>query len=424
MSAGAGSRPLPSRRRDGASTRDADLELAALMSRMATLASSEVHEIEDWLGAELWASTLIGTWHVRRLLEGDVEELFFPAFVHALERLGTQPALATLRAVSRVGRAGNARNARAAAGRLATRGLEEPAWGPEPAGARPVAAELMHDEHFDDGVSVLIEFDSPAPRHTLGIYIDHNMGGLVKDVFLAGPLSEVRELMKANAARSKDELGLRAIDLGEARARVSAALEQLDHTWEPSVSEDVRALRALIDTRMPRLPGGHVLEPDFDEISLEEREALLAEFLASPEGARWAGDEDAEFLLDLAINFGCDYNHGGPLRWSPVVVEIFMTSWLPHKVAREQEFFKGVPEVLRAWVRYAGRVRALPAAQRREAVAAVKRFRTEMLENAEDPASWGPAKTIATAARQAGVDLADPGALEGFVEQYNAQLDV
>jgi hypothetical protein len=110
------------------------------------------------------------------------------------------------------------------------------------------------------------------------------------------------------------------------------------------------------------------------------------------------------------------------LRWSPVVVEIFMTSWLARKITREPGFFERVPDVLRGWVRYAGRRRGVPAAPLREAVAAVKQCRDEMLDAVGDPGAWGPAKAFAVAALDAGVDLTDRDALDRFVRQYNDEL--
>src|SRR5439155_1225787 len=84
----------------------------------------------------------------------------------------------------------------AGADRLAATGLREPTWAADLAGAQPTAAALMHEAAFDDGVSVMVEFTAPnVETHTIGIYIDHNMGGLVKDVFLAGALSDVRSHM-------------------------------------------------------------------------------------------------------------------------------------------------------------------------------------------------------------------------------------
>jgi hypothetical protein len=208
----------------------------------------------------------------------------------------------------------------------------------------------------------------------------------------------------------------------EARARIEAALYMLDHTYDPPVDDDVGALRGLIDGRVRQLPDGFELPEAYEELSVEERERLLAEFLTSPEGRRWRGDEGAEDVVETAIWFGADYNHGGPLRWSVVVVEIFMTSWLPRKVTRESAFFERVTEVLPDWVRYAGRVRGVPAEPLSEAAEAVQLFRDEMLEALNEPDAWGPAKTFAVAAQAAGVDLTDPDALNAFVEKFNEGL--
>ncbi len=401
---------------------DADRALAELLAGMAEIAARGALEPSDALDAELWASCLIGTWHAQPMPGADVDELFIPGFVDALEQLGTAAALATLRAMSAVGAEIHRKRARAAADRLAARGLAEPSWSGGVGQARPTAAALMHDQDFDDGVSVLVEFDDPgAQPHTLGIYIDHNMGGLVKDVFLAGPLSEVRGQLDQREA--KEARGaIRELDLGEARTRVEAAVYTLDHTYDPPVNEDVGPLRALIEARMCLLPEGFELPDEFVEFTPEQRSELLSDFLGSPDGQRWRGDEDAEDVVGTAIGFGADYNHGGPLRWSPVVVEIYMTSWLARKVVREPEFFKRVPDVLRDWVAYAGRRRGVPSAPLREAVAAVKHYRKQMLEATSNPEAWGLAKTFAVTAQQAGVDLSDRDALDAFIEQYNAGL--
>ena len=240
-------------------------------------------------------------------------------------------------------------------------------------------------------------------------------------MFLAGPLAEVREELTRHAP---DQAGvaIRELDLGEARARVEAALYMLDHTFDPPVSEDVHELRALTDARMRLLPGGFELPDTYVEVTPAEREALLADFLASAEGRRWRGDEDAEDVARLAIDFGADYNHGGPLRWSPVVVEIFMMDWLARKVTGEPAFFERVPDVLPDWVRYTGRRRGVPPQSLREAVAAVEENRDELLDAVGDPEAWGPAKALAVAAVEAGVDLTDPVEVEHFIRRFNEGL--
>ena len=312
--------------------------------------------------------------------------------------------------------------AQAAADRLAASGVREPVWASGVGAGRPVAAVLQYEEAFDDGISVIVEFDGYGEKpHTLGIYIDHNMGGLVKDMFLAGPLSDVRAKLSVRAP-SGVQLAVRDLELPEARARIVAALDVLDHTYDPQVDEDVSRLRALIEARVDLLPAGFELGDEYEEIPQAERERMLEEFFASPHGERWAGDEDAEDVVATAIDFGADYNYGGPLRWSSVVVEIFMTGWIARKVIREPAFFERVPDVLPDWVAYAGSRRDAPPEALNEAIEAVTIYRDDMLDAVGDPYVWGPAKAFAVAAQSAGVDLSDPAALDEFVEQYNAQI--
>ena len=73
-------------------------------------------------------------------------------------------------------------------------------------------------------------------------------------------------------------------------------------------------------------------------------------------------------------------------------------------------------------LRYAGRVRGVPAVPLSEAVRAVGQLRDEVIEAVNDPEAWGPASTFAVAAQAAGVDLTDPDALNAFVEKYKESL--
>jgi hypothetical protein len=171
------------------------------------------------------------------------------------------------------------------------------------------------------------------------------------------------------------------------------------------------------------LPGEDHFEAE--EISEEERQAALDDFLSSPEAKPFHGSEDVADLAKLAVDYGADYvgGEGRPLRWSPTVVELFMCDYLPRKVLREGEFFeRAVAELLPAWVRYAGRRRNIPQAAIEEAVAAVAFFGEEMLELVGDDSAWGPSKMFLAAAGEAGVDLSDPAAIEAYIEEYNRDL--
>jgi hypothetical protein len=112
------------------------------------------------------------------------------------------------------------------------------------------------------------------------------------------------------------------------------------------------------------------------------------------------GNESAEVVEHLSMSvmtFSFDYVGGTPLRFSPVMAEIFCLDWAPRKIAVDGEAFTILPDVLAAWIRFAGRRRGIPEEAIRESVEAAYDYAPEMIDVASDPASWGPAKTIALA---------------------------
>ncbi len=128
--------------------------------------------------------------------------------------------------------------------------------------------------------------------------------------------------------------------------------------------------------------------PDRPEVSIDEREALVQAFRASDDGAPFATDQGALDIVSFAIDFCADYVDGRPLRWSPVVVELFMADWLPRKVLAEREVFERVPEVLPAWIRHAGRLRDIPADAIEATVAAVDKWTETMLGALDEEESF------------------------------------
>jgi len=72
------------------------------MAELARLAARDVPALADALEAEEWASHLISTWHRAGYARDEVDALFLPDFVAALEALGTASSLAVLRALSAV----------------------------------------------------------------------------------------------------------------------------------------------------------------------------------------------------------------------------------------------------------------------------------------------------------------------------------
>ena len=194
-------------------------------------------------------------------------------------------------------------------------------------------------------------------------------------------------------------------------------------TLDPPVAEDYARLRALALIRADGAPNYVPVPEERNEMPHEERDRLRDEFLASLEGKEFAPDSNEAWAVSLAIDFCPDYVDGRPLRWSPVVVELFMANWIPGKVLADNGLFEPLPAALDAWVRFAGRKAGTPEWAVEITRKAIPRWRDEMVERGNDPAAGGPAKQFLTAAKAAGVDVEDGDALNTFIAGCNARSD-
>lgn len=236
------------------------------------------------------------------------------------------------------------------------------------------AVELSHPQ--GDGVSLLFDVDQPTEAHCIGIYVDHNLGGIAKDGLTGPPLGDL-----ADGRRVGDvpDLVLSDISFGEARARIEAALAATDHMLDPPIDVDLPTVRPLLDRRMAALPSGHLLPPR-RPLGDDEVEALVAAFTSSPEAATLtpAQAQEAPWLIELWVDHATNEAIGEPHRVSPVLVELFCADWYPRTVVGEPAATDAAPAVLAAWVRYASRVTGLRDRWRDEALDAVRRWAPEM----------------------------------------------
>ena len=183
------------------------------------------------------------------------------------------------------------------------------------------------------------------------VYIDHNMGTLVKDAFaVEEPLSVLEGQFRELTADEPDTT-FTELDLADARARISEAIELSSITYPPLESETWPACRPLVEWVLRHLPDGGTgyVRPDWPEV---EREKVVEQFLASPH-APDVPVEDARDLTHVMVWFACDYGPGDPLRWSTVSVEIFLTDFLARKALFGQKTLRRAPKVLEAFVRFA-----------------------------------------------------------------------
>ena len=376
------------------------------------------------MDAELWASHILGTmWEQRKGLPLDESDdyalVYGQPLVEAIARTGGAGARIALTALAAVDDGELSVLARGLVDGL-RRSESEPSWLPYVGETTPTSAAVLREDVFDDGFTVFLEArHATGDTHAVGVYIDNNLGVMAKDTLLADSIDRVAEIMR-HSASDGGELRLEPLRPADAAAEIRVAMELTDMTLDPPVSEDYAALRALAILRADEVPG-IAAHQEHEEITMAERDALREEFLSAPEGRGFAADSDEAYAASLAIDFCADYVDGRPLRWSPVVVELFMAHWVPGKVLADEKLFAVLPVALDAWVRFAGRKRSIPDWAIEATREAIPRYRSEMTGAGNDPTSGGPAQQFLMAAQQAGIDLSDQEALGTFIAGWNAR---
>jgi hypothetical protein len=203
---------------------------------------------------------------------------------------------------------------------------------------------------------------------TIVVYIDHNLGTLVKDGFV---LSEPMAGILAQYGQMADDPDVVWAELSpaDARAWIEPAIERAAITFPPLKSESWPACRPLVEWITRTLPAGGsgYARPQRDS---RQRDNLKERFFISRWGAP-LDDADHRDLLESLLWYGTDYGPGDPLRWSAVRVEILFLDWLPRKVLAPAEYLAKAPDLLRAFVRFAHAEAGLRASLTDDALAAI-----------------------------------------------------
>ncbi|MCV2488221.1 hypothetical protein OF117_02490 [Geodermatophilus sp. YIM 151500] len=275
---------------------------------------------------------------------------------------------------------------------VADRGDVLPRWLVQLATSRP--ARVLTVEHvLGDGDQFLLGVELPDGRPlTASVYVDHNLGTVVKDAFVlpAGPDAVVDVLRDEFDA----DTTVRELDPADARARLTEAIDHGAHVYPPLESDTWPSSRPLIEWMVGLLPEGGT-GYSRPESTPEQRQELAARFLASPFAADLTVDDDLRELLDDLLWFGTDYGPGDPLRWSPVNVEILLADWIPRKIIAEVSRLERAPELLRALIRYSHDERGIREELTTETLDAVDEWETEYQEAIRTPRLQGPEALLA-----------------------------
>lgn len=413
---------------------------------------------DDPLDAELWVSGLMGVWRGIELHDEDPDRFFGLGLVdHAGKRL-TPSALALLLGLSAVAPEEIATAARTAAERLTAKDVPAPRWQAS-IGSCAFTSAWSASNPYGDWELLVIGFAYPdRPAHSISVDVDHNAGGAITAAAV-GPAPEevLREWQEADGGENGDDQ-VEQLDAAEAARRLRAALAASergaaeegavdDIVGEMLAADDLeddalgiadgadgpdgadssagglQSAKALLHARLRTLPG----PADTGAAEPPDRQAVAEAFLAAPEASGLDRGDDREALESL-LDFHEELRTGQPLRWSPALVEEMLLTWAPGELlgepaAADDAVAARLPDVLTAFVRYAGRERGLAPRLIDETVAVVDELREDFHAAMGDPQGHMLSRAMTLAMQAAGVDVEDTDAREAWLEELGEQLN-
>jgi hypothetical protein len=197
-------------------------------------------------------------------------------------------------------------------------------------------------------------------------------------------------------------------------ADLAGALRTTDITWPRNDDDDFVDNRALAWSRCrDHLPDW----PREERLPDSERHRLIDEFTTTS----GRDDEVTRSLTGLFLDYGEGYIGSGPLCWSPGEVMLLLTDWLPRKAILDADQRQALPDILRQWLTFALTQRGIDPRWITPVLEAVDTHLPEFRDAFDDHAAWGPAKQIAAALTDRGVDLTDRQAVDDAVRALNAE---
>lgn len=229
-----------------------------------------------------------------------------------------------------------------------------------------------------DGDDYLLGVTLPS-GHPLSalVYVDHNLGTVVKDAFVVPePLEDLA--IKMGTLIEDPDQSLTRTDPATTRAMIEAAIASGVGLYPPLTSDSWPMCRPLVEWLVRMLPSGGVA-PELKEWSQEEIAKIASGFFASPFGVRF-DREDERGLLESVLWFGTGYATGDPFRWSPVTVEMLLADWFPRKIIAEPAYLAQLPDLLRAYIRHCHDRNGIRGDLTAETLAAVDEYEPDYLE--------------------------------------------
>lgn len=370
----------------------------------------DIIELDDVLTVEMWASSWLGqAWSSAALTDREPEHALC---LQVTGRACTTPSPHALGAVAALARVAPAADMSTLTQTVAVLAETQPvpAWHTG-ADWTPAAAWRAVDVYDSERV-LFIDYDGPHP-HTLLAQLCE-VGGLIIDKLAVlepgAPTAWDDELRETTEV----PMPMRQAPVADVLGDLAHALRVTDMTWPRNDDEDFLEARALAWSRCrDHLPDW----PDHSELPEPQRRQLIQDFATD------SGRDDAvsRSLAELLVDYGEGYIGAGPLCWSPGEVMVLLTDWLPRKAVLDVDQRAALPDVLRAWLRFALTRRDISPDWIGPVVDAVDTYLPVFEDAFDDETAWGPAKQVAAALTERGIDLTDRHAVDNAIHRLNAE---
>jgi hypothetical protein len=369
----------------------------------------DIIELDDVLAVETWASSWLGqAWSTAALTEREPEHQLC---MQVTGRACTTPSPHALGAVAALARVAPAADISMLTETVAILAETQPVPAWHTGAAWTPAAAWRAVDVYDSERVLFIDYDGPHP-HTLMAQLCQ-VGGLMIDTLA---------ILQPGAATAWDQLReptevpmpIRQAPVPDVLGDLAHALRTTDMTCPRNDDKDFLDNRALAWSRCrDHLPDW----PDHTELPEPQRRQLIQDF-ATDSGR---DDPVSRSLAELLVDYGEGYIGPGPLCWSPGEVMLLLTDWLPRKTILDADQRTALPDVLRQWLRFALTQRGIDPDWIGPVVDAVDTYLPVFHDAFDDETAWGPAKQVAAALTERGVDLTDRHAVDNAIHQLNAE---
>lgn len=274
---------------------------------------------------------------------------------------------------------------------LANRDASSPGWIPRLHDARVTRVAIV-SHALGDGDLYLLELDLPGGGPvTLDVYVDHNLGTIVKSAFA---IPESIEAVKVTMAPLLADPDTSITDLppADARARIEEALAKPLTAAFAAIAIDDDAwpsCRPLLEWTLRLMPAGGARHPQ-ETWTRTQREELSERFFASPWG-RPLRDASRRHLLDHVLDLVDDDFTTDVMRWSPEVV-IRVVEQIVDDADLDADRVRAIPDLLRAFIGFCHGERGIRSTLTEETLSAVDRLEPELAHHAlvqSEGFDWG-----------------------------------